>query len=86
MSAIIYCVPSTPDWSLKVVKLEVLLLIWYYLDHRYLVHAEFEDGFQFMAYTYAGEIPSCAFGFNSNGVVSFMLSHPRFFPEFLTFS
>lgn len=82
----IFCAPSTPDWSLKVVKLEGLSLIWYYLDCRYSVHAEFEDGFQFMAFTYAGEIPSCAFGFNSHGVVSFLLSHPQSFPEYLRFS
>lgn len=28
------------------------------------------DGLSFTAYTCAGELPSCAFGFNSNGVVS----------------
>ncbi|KAH9544505.1 hypothetical protein CY35_13G124600 [Sphagnum magellanicum] len=38
------------------------------LDHVYLVHAELEDGLSFVAYTYAGELPSCAFGFNSYGV------------------
>ncbi|KAG0567381.1 hypothetical protein KC19_7G131100 [Ceratodon purpureus] len=39
------------------------------LNHAYLVHAEFEDSLSFVAYTYAGELPSCAFGFNSHGVV-----------------
>jgi hypothetical protein len=35
------------------------------------VHAELESGLSFVAYTYAGELPSCAFGFNSHGVVRF---------------
>ncbi|TVU22931.1 hypothetical protein EJB05_32652, partial [Eragrostis curvula] len=36
--------------------------------HTYLVRATLPDGLSFTAYTYAGELPSCAFGFNSNGV------------------
>lgn len=40
------------------------------LGHTYLVRATLPDGASFTAYTYAGELPSCAFGFNSNGVVS----------------
>ena len=41
------------------------------LGHTYLVRATLPDGLSsFTAYTYAGELPSCAFGFNSNGVVS----------------
>ena len=40
------------------------------LGHTYLVRATLPDGLSsFTAYTYAGELPSCAFGFNSNGVV-----------------
>jgi len=40
------------------------------LGHTYLVRATLPDGLSFTAYTYAGELPSCAFGFNTNGVVS----------------
>ncbi|CAK9202866.1 unnamed protein product [Sphagnum troendelagicum] len=46
------------------------------LNHVYLVHAELEDGLSFVAYTYAGELPSCAFGFNSYGVVFTLNSVP----------
>ncbi|CAD6240625.1 unnamed protein product [Miscanthus lutarioriparius] len=38
------------------------------LGHTYLVRATLPDGVSFTAYTYAGELPSCAFGFNTNGV------------------
>ncbi|XP_015688311.2 uncharacterized protein LOC102715358 isoform X2 [Oryza brachyantha] len=40
------------------------------LGHTYVVKATSPDGSSsFTAYTYAGELPTCAFGFNSNGVV-----------------
>uniref|UniRef100_A0A804L0L3 Peptidase C45 hydrolase domain-containing protein n=1 Tax=Musa acuminata subsp. malaccensis TaxID=214687 RepID=A0A804L0L3_MUSAM len=39
------------------------------LGHTYLVRARLPNGASFTAYTYAGELPSCAFGFNSNGIV-----------------
>ncbi|XP_044356072.1 uncharacterized protein [Triticum aestivum] len=40
------------------------------LGHTYVVKATSPDGASsFTAYTYAGELPTCAFGFNSNGVV-----------------
>uniref|UniRef100_I1NLD6 Peptidase C45 hydrolase domain-containing protein n=1 Tax=Oryza glaberrima TaxID=4538 RepID=I1NLD6_ORYGL len=39
------------------------------LGHTYVVKATSPDGSSsFTAYTYAGELPTCAFGFNSNGV------------------
>lgn len=38
------------------------------LGHVYLVKASQQGGGSFTAYTYAGELPSCAFGFNSHGV------------------
>uniref|UniRef100_A0A453EGB4 Peptidase C45 hydrolase domain-containing protein n=1 Tax=Aegilops tauschii subsp. strangulata TaxID=200361 RepID=A0A453EGB4_AEGTS len=39
------------------------------LGHTYVVKATSPDGASsFTAYTYAGELPTCAFGFNSNGV------------------
>lgn len=37
-------------------------------DHVYLVHGIFSERASFIAYTYAGELPSCAFGFNSHGI------------------
>ncbi|KAJ0962956.1 hypothetical protein J5N97_028078 [Dioscorea zingiberensis] len=38
------------------------------VGHTYLVRMTLENGLSFTAYTYAGELPSCAFGFNSNGL------------------
>ncbi|KAJ6849082.1 uncharacterized protein M6B38_271390 [Iris pallida] len=38
------------------------------VGHTYLVRAKLPDGESFTAYTYAGELPSCAFGFNSHGM------------------
>nr|GMD93936.1 Acyl-coenzyme A:6-aminopenicillanic-acid-acyltransferase [Ipomoea batatas] len=38
------------------------------VGHTYLIKATLFDGTTFTAYTYAGELPSCAFGFNSHGV------------------
>lgn len=49
------------------------------LGHTYLVRATLPDGASFTAYTYAGELPSCAFGFNTNGVVSSLHSEFPFF-------
>ncbi|XP_024528276.1 uncharacterized protein LOC9630912 isoform X1 [Selaginella moellendorffii] len=36
--------------------------------HAFLLHAVLPHGVSFFAYTYAGELPTCAFGFNSFGV------------------
>ncbi|XP_062147133.1 uncharacterized protein LOC133854883 isoform X2 [Alnus glutinosa] len=38
------------------------------LGHTYLIKAMLPNGLSFIAYTYAGELPSCAFGFNSHGL------------------
>ncbi|XP_066305496.1 uncharacterized protein [Miscanthus floridulus] len=46
------------------------------LGHTYLVRATLPDGLSFTAYTYAGELPSCAFGFNTNGVAFTLNSVP----------
>lgn len=47
------------------------------LGHTYLVKATSPDGASsFTAYTYAGELPTCAFGFNSNGVAFTLDSVP----------
>lgn len=46
------------------------------LGHTYLVRATLPDGLSFTAYTYAGELPSCAFGFNSNGLAFTLDSVP----------
>lgn len=43
----------------------------------FLVRAELPNGLSFTAYTYAGELPSCAFGFNSNGLVCVFTYSPR---------
>ncbi|CAM6102275.1 unnamed protein product [Calypogeia fissa] len=45
-------------------------------DHVYIVHATLKTGTSFFAYTYAGELPSCAFGFNSHGVAFTVNSVP----------
>ncbi|KAM0880780.1 hypothetical protein ACQ4PT_033342 [Festuca glaucescens] len=47
------------------------------LGHTYIVKATSPDGTStFTAYTYAGELPTCAFGFNSNGVAFTLDSVP----------
>ncbi|KAF7021846.1 hypothetical protein CFC21_034730 [Triticum aestivum] len=47
------------------------------LGHTYVVKATSPDGASsFTAYTYAGELPTCAFGFNSNGVAFTLDSVP----------
>ncbi|XP_040376902.1 uncharacterized protein LOC102699290 isoform X3 [Oryza brachyantha] len=47
------------------------------LGHTYVVKATSPDGSSsFTAYTYAGELPTCAFGFNSNGVAFTLDSVP----------
>ncbi|KAJ8645990.1 hypothetical protein MRB53_007738 [Persea americana] len=38
------------------------------INHVYLIKATLPNGLSFTAYTYAGELPSCAFGFNSHGL------------------
>ena len=35
----------------------------------YLIKGTLTHGLSFIAYTYAGELPSCAFGLNSHGLV-----------------
>eukprot|EP00252_Welwitschia_mirabilis_P006350 TRINITY_DN17205_c0_g1_i2.p1 TRINITY_DN17205_c0_g1~~TRINITY_DN17205_c0_g1_i2.p1 ORF type:complete len:214 (+),score=41.27 TRINITY_DN17205_c0_g1_i2:501-1142(+) len=42
----------------------------------YLVKAPLRNGGSYTAYTYAGELPSCAFGFNSYGFVFTLNSVP----------
>ncbi|KAJ4818396.1 Acyl-coenzyme A:6-aminopenicillanic-acid-acyltransferase form [Rhynchospora pubera] len=46
------------------------------VGHTYLVKAVLPRGLSFTAYTYAGELPSCAFGFNSHGVAFTLNSVP----------
>ncbi|KAI4302922.1 hypothetical protein MLD38_038613 [Melastoma candidum] len=38
------------------------------LGHTYLIKATLSNGTTFIAYTCAGELPSCAFGFNNQGM------------------
>ncbi|KAH0710779.1 hypothetical protein KY284_012206 [Solanum tuberosum] len=42
----------------------------------YLVKVKLSNGTTFTAYTYAGELPSCAFGFNNHGVAFTLNSVP----------
>ncbi|KAK9276361.1 hypothetical protein L1049_005893 [Liquidambar formosana] len=46
------------------------------LGHTYLIRATYSNGLSFTAYTYAGELPSCAFGFNSHGLAFTLNSVP----------
>ncbi|KAL2636390.1 hypothetical protein R1flu_007869 [Riccia fluitans] len=49
-------------------------------DHVYFVHATLESGTTFFAFTCAGDLPSCCFGFNSHGV-AFTLNAVQPAPE-----
>ncbi|CAI9094230.1 OLC1v1029930C1 [Oldenlandia corymbosa var. corymbosa] len=46
------------------------------LGHTYLIKGTLRNGLCFTAYTYAGELPSCAFGFNSHGLAFTLNSVP----------
>ncbi|KAK6116976.1 hypothetical protein DH2020_049220 [Rehmannia glutinosa] len=46
------------------------------LGHTYLIKGNLSNGVSFTAYTYAGELPSCAFGFNSLGLAFTLNSVP----------
>ncbi|XAR70221.1 Isopenicillin-N N-acyltransferase [Bertholletia excelsa] len=46
------------------------------VGHTYMVRATLSNGLCFTAYTYAGELPSCAFGFNNHGLAFTLNSVP----------
>ncbi|XP_031281353.1 uncharacterized protein LOC116139850 [Pistacia vera] len=46
------------------------------VGHTYVIKCELSNGLSFMAYTYAGELPSCAFGFKSHGLAFTLNSVP----------
>ncbi|XP_020224039.1 uncharacterized protein LOC109806094 isoform X1 [Cajanus cajan] len=46
------------------------------VGHTYLIKGILPDGLFFVAYTYAGELPSCAFGFNTHGLAFTLDSVP----------
>ncbi|KAK6935470.1 Peptidase C45 [Dillenia turbinata] len=46
------------------------------VGHTYLIEGKLSNGLSFTAYTYAGELPSCAFGFNNSGVAFTLNSVP----------
>ncbi|KNA16067.1 hypothetical protein SOVF_092540 [Spinacia oleracea] len=46
------------------------------VGHTYLIRANLGNGHSFTAYTYAGELPSCAFGYNSHGLAFTLNSVP----------
>ncbi|OIW09938.1 hypothetical protein TanjilG_32087 [Lupinus angustifolius] len=46
------------------------------VGHTYLIKGILSDGVFFVGYTYAGELPSCAFGFNSHGLAFTLNSVP----------
>ncbi|ERN09096.1 uncharacterized protein LOC18437235 isoform X2 [Amborella trichopoda] len=46
------------------------------IGHTYLVKVKMLSGLSFTAYTYAGELPSCAFGFNNHGLAFTLNSVP----------
>ncbi|KAK9143911.1 hypothetical protein Syun_013311 [Stephania yunnanensis] len=53
------------------------------VGHTYLIKATLSNGLTFAAYTYAGELPSCAFGFNSNDLAFTLNSVPPLNEEIL---
>ncbi|GLT48151.1 hypothetical protein SLA2020_217920 [Shorea laevis] len=46
------------------------------VGHTYLIKRKLSNGLSFIGYTYAGELPSCAFGFNSHGLAFTLNSVP----------
>lgn len=53
------------------------------VDHTYLIRGTLTKGLCFTAYTYAGELPSCAFGFNCKGLAFTLNSVPPIEEEIL---
>ncbi|XP_071702319.1 uncharacterized protein [Rutidosis leptorrhynchoides] len=46
------------------------------VGHTYLIKAKLSNELSYTAYTYAGELPSCAFGFNNHGLAFTLNSVP----------
>ncbi|CAN0910396.1 hypothetical protein LINGRAHAP2_LOCUS26267 [Linum grandiflorum] len=46
------------------------------VGHTYMIKAKLPNGLVFLGYTYAGELPSCAFGFNTHGLAFTLNSVP----------
>ncbi|GAV63530.1 AAT domain-containing protein [Cephalotus follicularis] len=46
------------------------------VGHTYLIKGTLSNGLTYFAYTYAGELPSCAFGFNSHALAFTLNSVP----------
>ncbi|XP_068308875.1 uncharacterized protein [Pyrus communis] len=46
------------------------------VGHTYLIKGTLSNGISFIAYTYAGELPSCAFGLNTHGLTFTLNSVP----------
>ncbi|XP_020689911.1 uncharacterized protein LOC110104939 [Dendrobium catenatum] len=53
------------------------------IGHSYLLKVTLPNGLSFTAFTYAGELPSCAFGFNSNGIAFTLNAVPPLSDEIL---
>lgn len=53
----------------------IICVTYFVLTCRYLIRGTLYNGLSFTAYTYAGELPSCAFGFNGSGMVYFLLKY-----------
>ena len=75
----VYCIPSYFKVSQTLVKsikfvwfLELVTFLFWFCS--YLIKGMLSKELSFIAYTYAGELPSCAFGFNSHGLVK-ILTH-----------
>ncbi|XP_050230255.1 uncharacterized protein LOC126679300 [Mercurialis annua] len=46
------------------------------VGHTYIIKGNMSNGQSFIGYTYAGELPSCAFGFNTHGMAFTLNSVP----------
>jgi len=61
---------SCPGFRIRIIK----TALWVFFlcgiaNCSYLIKGILPNGLFFVGYTYAGELPSCAFGFNSHGLV-----------------
>ncbi|KAL9329987.1 hypothetical protein ACSQ67_004990 [Phaseolus vulgaris] len=77
------CVDTSDDCSDVAVVGESMAVVAHNEDanvalvgHTYLIKGILPDGHFFVGYTYAGELPSCAFGFNSHGLAFTLDSVP----------
>ena len=77
--SVIYC----PSFSIRI-ELFSIFIVDFNQICSYLIKRILPDGMFFVGYTYAGELPNCAFGFNTHGLAFTLDSVPPAEDEIVT--